>query len=59
MAGIAAYGRMGAGQFEFCIPVMVEDKLLPFLLVMTFPALIAVAPGMHVIDAVTGNAFRR
>ena len=38
---------------------MIENKPFPFLLVMALLALLAVAAGMHVIDAMAGHALRR
>lgn len=57
MAGIAMYGGMCAAQLETGISVMIEDKLFPFLLVMTLFALFAIAPAVHIVDAVTGDTL--
>lgn len=59
MADVTAYGAVGAGQLEFRILVMIEEEFFPFSFVMALFALVAIAPGVHVIDAVTGHAFRR
>ena len=59
MAGITADGGVGAAQFEFSIPIMVEGEGLPFPFVMALLALLAIAPGMDIVDAVAGNTFGR
>ena len=57
MAGIAANGAMHAVKLVFGVLVMIEDDVLPFFFVMTFFALVVVAAGMDIVDAVAGHAL--
>ena len=59
MTGVAPYAGVGAGQLELRIPIVIEDELFPFLLVVALSALLAIAPRVNVIDAVASYAFRR
>jgi len=59
MTDVAADAGMGAGQFEFCIFVVIEADLLPFLFVMALPAFVAVAAVMHIVNTMACYAFPR
>ena len=59
MTDVAADVGMGTGQFEFCVLVVIENDLLPFLFVMARPAFVAIAAIMHIVNAMACYAFPR
>jgi hypothetical protein len=58
MAGQARRLRVLAGQFVFCMPIVIECQRLPIFAQMTFIAHVIIKAAVFIIDSMTGIAVR-